>query len=30
VWLLAASLAFVKQIRQETRSAEFVAVGVSG
>jgi O-antigen/teichoic acid export membrane protein len=30
VWLLAASWVFVKQIRQETRSAELVAVGVSG
>jgi O-antigen/teichoic acid export membrane protein len=30
VWLLAASLAFVKQIRQETRSGEVMAVGVSG
>jgi O-antigen/teichoic acid export membrane protein len=30
VWLLAASLVFVKQIRQETRSGEILAVGVSG
>jgi O-antigen/teichoic acid export membrane protein len=30
VWLVAASMAFVRQIRQETRSGEVVAVGASG